>query len=184
MVAKKIIELATTERLATIVFASKKDGLTRLCVNYPRLDTVTMSSLYPPSCMDQCHDRLGEVTELPMLDANSADWQIGIDRRDRDKTALVSHQGLYTFTRISSWVKHTPTSFQRVVDVVIVSISWQLALVHLDDIVAFSKNAVDRTGRGHRELRIMYKVAVTLKLKKRKFSAETIDYLGHVIRPG
>lgn len=46
MLAKKVIESATTEWAAPILFATKKHGSLRFCVGYRKLDAVTISDLY------------------------------------------------------------------------------------------------------------------------------------------
>lgn len=69
-------------------------------------------------------------------------------------------------------------------DVIISSVLWQLALAHLDDIVMFSRRPQDYIEQVRRTLRLLYKASVIRKLKKWKFFAENIDYLGHVNRTG
>lgn len=69
-------------------------------------------------------------------------------------------------------------------DGIFASVPWQFAVVYMDDIVVFSKLPKNHIEQGRCVLRKLYKAGVTLKLKKGKFFTETIDYLGHVIRPG
>lgn len=69
-------------------------------------------------------------------------------------------------------------------DVILTSVRWQFALADLNDIFVFSKSPQDHTKQVWRVLRLACKAGVTPKLKKRKFFAETIDYLGHIIWPG
>lgn len=47
MVTEKVSETATTECAATIVFAHKKNGSTCFCVDYYRLNAVTIRESYP-----------------------------------------------------------------------------------------------------------------------------------------
>lgn len=57
-------------------------------------------------------------------------------------------------------------------------------MVYLDDILVFSKFPVDDIAQARRVLTLLYEAGVTLKVKKYKYFTETIDYLGHIIRPG
>lgn len=59
-------------------------------------------------------------------------------------------------------------------------VRWQFALVYLDVIVVFSKSSADHIKQVRRVSLLFYEAVVTLKPKRCKFFAETIDYLYHV----
>jgi Reverse transcriptase (RNA-dependent DNA polymerase) len=54
----------------------------------------------------------------------------------------------------------------------------------LDDIIVFSKTPAEHMARLEAVLHRLYRAGLTLNLKKCHFFKETVDYLGHVIRPG
>lgn len=54
----------------------------------------------------------------------------------------------------------------------------------MDDTVVSSRSPPDHIEQFRRVLQVFYEACVTVKLKKCKYFAETIDYLSHVIRPG
>lgn len=118
------------------------------------------------------------------LRASSGYWKTEIDERDRDKTAFTSNHGLYRFTRIPFGLKNPLETFQRAIVVIISSVCSQFGPVHFDEIVVLSKSPADHIEKVWCVLGLLYEASVTLKLKKYKFFAERIDYLGFVIRPG
>lgn len=63
------------------------------------------------------------------------------------------------------------------------TLRWQYALSYLDDIVIFSRTPQEHIGHVRKVLTLLHDAGVTLQLKKCKFFTETINYLGHVIRP-
>lgn len=70
-------------------------------------------------------------------------------------------------------------------DVILSSVIWQSELLYLDDIVVFSKNANNNHKAQLRQvLTGLRDAGVTIKLKRRSFFEEKINYLGHVIQPG
>lgn len=79
------------------MFATKKDGNTRFCVYYRKLNAVTKRDLNSIPRMDECIEFLGDATVFSMLDANRGYRQIRIDKADGDKTALTPHHRLYRF---------------------------------------------------------------------------------------
>ncbi len=57
-------------------------------------------------------------------------------------------------------------------------------LVYLDDVIAFSRTIEEHFEHLQDVLRLLEEAGVTLKLKKCQLFCDTVDYLGHVIRPG
>lgn len=59
----------------------------------------------------------------------------------------------------------------------------QFTIVDLEDIVVFSKSLTDRFQRVRRVMRLFHDAEGKLKVTRCKLFVETIDDLGHVIRP-
>ena len=57
-------------------------------------------------------------------------------------------------------------------------------MVYLDDVIVFSNSKKDHLAHVAEALTLLGNAGLSLKLKKCHFFAETVDYLGHVIRPG
>jgi len=184
MLAQKVIEPANSEWASPVVFAPKKDGSLRFCVDYRRLNELTPRDAYPIPRMDECLDSLGDATVFSTLDANSGYWQIQLDETAKDLTSFTSHFGLFRYTRMPFGLKNAPATFQRVMDVILSSVRWQFALVYLDDIFVFSTTVEDHFDHVRTVLGLLKDAGVTLRLDKCHFFSEAVDYLGHVVRPG
>ena len=97
--ADGVIEPAQSEWASPILFAPKADGTLRFCVDYRRLNAMTLRDTYPIPRMDECIDSLGDAVIFSTLDCNAGYWQIRLAHGDRDKTTFVCHAGtclLYT----------------------------------------------------------------------------------------
>lgn len=66
----EVIEPATKEWASLVVFAPKKDGSIRFCVDYPKLSAINVRDSYPLSRTDECIDPLGNARIFSTLDAN------------------------------------------------------------------------------------------------------------------
>jgi hypothetical protein len=91
MLQEGVIEPATYEWASPVVLITKPDGSVRICVDYRKLNALTIKDSYPLSRMDECLDSLGDATVLSTLDCNSGYWQILMKEEDQNKTAFVTH---------------------------------------------------------------------------------------------
>ena len=79
---------------------------------------------------------------------------------------------------------NAPATFQRTVDMLLSGYRWRTCLVYLDDIIVFSNTAEEHVDHVREVLKVLKESGFSLKLKKCKFFAMSVDYLDHVIRPG
>jgi hypothetical protein len=119
MLAQQVIEPATCEWASPIVLAPKSDGTLRLCVDYRRLNMITVPDTYTLQRMDECIDSLGDAVVFTTLDCNSDYWQIPVHPGDRDKTTFTSHYGTYRFLRLPFGLRNAPATFQRAIDIIL-----------------------------------------------------------------
>jgi RNase H-like domain found in reverse transcriptase/Reverse transcriptase (RNA-dependent DNA polymerase)/Integrase zinc binding domain/Integrase core domain/Chromo (CHRromatin Organisation MOdifier) domain len=184
MMTQGVIEPAMSEWASPIVLVSKSDGSLRFCVDYRRLNAITVPDTYPLPRMDECIDSLGDAAIFTTLDCNSGYWQIPVDPPDRDKTTFTSHYGTYRFRRLPFGLRNAPATFQRAIDVILSGIKWKTCLVYLDDVIIFSPDRETHLAHVDEALSLLRHAGLSLKLRKCRFFSEAVDYLGHVIRPG
>jgi hypothetical protein len=79
------IEPARSPFGAGVLFASKKDGTKRLCVDYRALNKITVKDTYPIPRIDETIDKLREATVFSKMDLTQGFHQIRVhpDHRDR-----------------------------------------------------------------------------------------------------
>jgi len=140
MLEHGVIEPATTPWASPVVLAPKKDGSYRFCVNFRRLNSITVRDSYPLPRIDECVDSLGDAQYLSTLDCNWGYWQIPLREVDKDKTTFVCHSGSYRFNRMTFGLNTAPATFQRALNIVLSAYKWQTCLVYLDDIVVYSRD--------------------------------------------
>ena len=107
-----------------------------------------------------------------------------IHPKDRHKTAFVRHSGTYECLRMPFGLTNAPASFQRALDMILTKYKWKTCLVYLDDVIIFSKTVEEHIQHVDEVLSYLAKAGVTLKIAKCKFFTTTVEYLGHIIRPG
>jgi transposase InsO family protein len=184
MLKEGVIEATQSEWASPVVLVPKPDGSMRFCIDYRKLNQLTVRDAYPLPRMDECIDSLGEAKVFSTLDCNCGYWQIPVDSADQDKTTFTSHEGLFRFKRMPFGLMNAPATFQRVVDMTLSGLNWKICLVYLDDIIVFSPSYEEHIRDLDIVLGRLYGAGLSLKLKKCFFFKETVNYLGHVIQPG
>jgi hypothetical protein len=160
MLKAEVIERATSEWAIPIVLIAKPDGSTRFCVDYRRLNAVTVRDSYPLPRMDEFIHSLGDARIFTTLYCNSGYWQIPVRPEDREKTTFPSHEGHYWFLRMPFGLGNAPATFHSFVDITLSGLTWKTCLVYLDDIIFFSKTPTEHMAHLDAVLHRLYRAGL------------------------
>ena len=72
----------------------KKDGSTRFCVDYRRMNSLTVKDAYPLPRIDDSLRFLGNQQWFSTMDLASRHWQVAMSADTKLKAAFVTHEGL------------------------------------------------------------------------------------------
>ena len=167
-----------------MLLAPKKDGNLRFCVDFRRLNALTIPDTYPLPRMEDCIDSLRKARLFTTMDALWGYWQVPIAERDLDKTTFTSHLGTFRYKRMPFGLRNAPATFQRALDIILSGVRWKTCRVYIDGVVIFSKKEEEHFARASHVLTLLEEAGVKLKLKKCFFFHQRVKYLGHVITPG
>ena len=93
MLQKDIVEQSSNPWASPIVLVKKKDGSTRFCVDYRKLNSVTKKDAYPLPQIDDTLDTLHGSMWFTTLDLASGYWQVEVEKRDQHRTAFSTPNG-------------------------------------------------------------------------------------------
>ena len=96
----------------------KKDGSVRFCIDYRKLNDVTVPDQYPLPRIDDVLDALDQGRYFTVIDLKAGYWQIPMHKGDAEKTAFRTADGLFHFTVMPFGLRNAPATFQRLMDVV------------------------------------------------------------------
>ena len=137
--------------------------------------------------LDDLLDQLGKSKYFSALDLAAGYWQVRVHSDSQEKTAFITHQGLYDFRVMPFGLCNAPAVFQRLMQRVIMGLNPEegpdFVAVYLDGVLIFSETLEDHL----RHVRIVIEqvMATGLKLKPVKchFVRQEVEYLGHLITP-
>ena len=182
-----IIQPSSSPWASPIVLVRKKDGGLRICVDYRMLNSVTKLDRFPLPRIDDLLDQLGQLQFFTMLDLASGFWQVSVDDQSREKTAFVTHCGLFEFRVMPFGLTNAPAVFQRLMQRVLEGAnpedSPDFVDVYIDDVLLFSHTAEDHIKHLRVVLAKLRRASLMLKPSKCHFIRKSIQYLGHVITP-
>ena len=97
MQSQGVIRPSTSAWASPIVLVEKKDGSIRLCVDYRRLNSITVFDAYPISRIEEVVEQLGNSEYISSIDLSKGYWQIPLNEDTQKKSAFVTPFGLYEF---------------------------------------------------------------------------------------
>ena len=183
MEEKGVIERSVSEWASPIVLVGKKDGGTRLCVDFRRLNEVTHMDAYPMPRVDEMIDKLGSARYLTTLDLSRGYWQVPVSKESQPLTAFVTPFGLYQFRVMPFGLNGAPATFQRLMDHVLRGLE-EFSATYIDDVVIFSLTWESHLENVRTVLGQLRQVGLTAKPWKCQFGMDECTYLGHVVGGG
>ena len=139
MLDKGVISPSKSPWASPIVLVRKKDGSTRFCVDYRKVNAVTHKDAYPLPRVDDTLDTLSGSIWFSTIDLKSGYWQVEVAPKDREKTAFCTQEGLFEFNVMPFGLCNAPATFQRLMDCVLAGLQWATCLVYIDDIIIMGK---------------------------------------------
>ena len=86
-----------------VVWARKRDGSFRMCIDYCKLNAVTSRDVQPLPRVDDILKSLDGACYFSCLDLASGYWQVKVAAKDRAKTAFVTPQGQFEWVSNAIW---------------------------------------------------------------------------------
>ena len=176
-----VIEPSAGPWASPIVLVQKKDGSTRFCVDYRKLNDVTRKDAYPLPRIDATLDTLHGSKWFSTLDLCSGYWQVEVAEEDRAKTAFCTTEGLFQFRVMPFGLCNAPATFQRLMDLVLSGLQWGECLVYLDDVIVLGRTFDEHLHNLCLVLQRFREAGLRLKPSKCCFFRTRVHYLGHVI---
>ena len=175
------IEPSTSPWAANLVPVRKKSGKIRFCVDWRGLNRVTIKDSYPMPNINAILGRLAGSTCFSSIDCSGAFHAVMLEEDDKEKSAFYSPWGLFQFTCLGFGMTNGPSTYSRLVELVLQGISPEEALAFLDDALVHGKNFKEHLVNLTKTLRAYRKSGLKLSPEKCQFFRQSVDFLGHCV---
>jgi transposase InsO family protein len=179
-----VIERSKSPWSSNAFVVPKSDGSQRFVINYKPLNAITIPDQYPMSRMDDMLSILGQCQYFSTFDLAKGFYQISMAPEDKEKTAFISHHGLWQFKRLPMGLRNSPATFVRCIDQVLGDLKWKICCVYFDDILIFSRTFDEHLEHIQMVLSRLQEAGLTIHPGKVQLCRQKLKFLGHIIEPG
>ena len=128
---------------SSVVMVRTKDGGWRMCVDYRLLNSVTKFDCFPLPRLDEALNAFAGATVFSSIDLAMAYHQVPVKLIDVEKTAFITHVGLFEMAKMLFGLCNAPSTYQRLMISILQVLIGRICLAYLDDVIIFSKRRAD-----------------------------------------
>lgn len=181
LLADGVIEESCSPWASPVVLVKKKNGEWRFCIDYRRLNSVTVKDCHPLPRVDDTLDALAGSLWFSTLDFSNGYWQVEVAEGDREKTAFTTGRGLYQWRSMPMGLTNSPATFQRMMELVLRGLPWQVCMVYLDDVLIYSPTFEDHLFNLREVFTRIQAAGLRLNPTKCHLARDHVVFLGHVV---
>ena len=177
----KLIEPTHSYWAAPSILVKRKDGSYRIVVDYRDLNKQIEKTSWPLPRINEVIDSLDGNCHFSNIDLTSGYFQTALDEESQKVTAFVTPMGLYKWKRLPIGLASAPGAFQNLLELIMAGLSYEVALVYLDDIVIFGRSFEEHLNRPDLVLGRLKDAGLKMQGSQCRFFQEKIHFLGHTV---
>ena len=175
----QVIEETSSNWSSPIVLVKKPDGSERFCVDYRKLNDLTIKDNYPMPNVQSKINKLHGCNLFTSLDCTSGYWQIQLSERAKQFAAFICSHGLFDFNYMPFGLCNAGATFQRVIELILIKLKNSTA--YIDDILTFSKGFEDHYNHLEKLFERLRQANLKVKPSKCKIACDNVMFLGYNI---
>ena len=163
-----------------VLLVRKKDGLLRFCIDFRKLNSLTVKDSHPLPRICKTLESLTGAAHFSTFDMNSGFWQVPMAKESKQYTAFtLGSMGFYECESMPFGLCNAPPTFQRLMQNCLGELNLTYCLIYLDDVIVFS----DMPDEHLRRMRVVFdrlcEHGLKLKPSKCEVLKSEINYLAH-----
>jgi len=182
LLAKGIIRESTSEYASPVVLTKKKNGETRMCIDFRKLNKITARDNFPLSLIEDQLDLLAGKKYFTTLDLKDGFFHIKMHEESIKYTSFVTPLGQYEYVKMLFGLKGAPLKFQRYVTQIFKDlIDTGEISVYLDNFLIATETIEHHYYILEKVFKLLVANRLELRLDKCRFLQTKLDYLGYTV---
>ena len=182
MMTMGVIRESSSQYASPVVVVKKKDNTNRVCVDYRKLNKLTVFDPEPMPTAEHLFQKLNGDKYFTRIDLSKGYWQISIPEDDIPKTAFVTPDGSYEFLKMPFGMINSAATLKRAMK----------KLLHgLDNVEFYWDDILVHTRTWEEHIKVLQELftrllaaGMTIRPTKCLFGVNTVDFLGHRLEEG
>ncbi|GJY23487.1 reverse transcriptase domain-containing protein [Tanacetum coccineum] len=167
--------------LSNPVMVKKHDGTWRMCVDFKDLNNACPKDCYPLPEIDWKVESLCGYSFKCFLDAYKGYHQIKMAKEDEEKTAFITSQGIFCYSKMPFGLKNAGSTYQRLVDKAFQRQIGRNLEVYVDDLVIKSRTEEEIIRDITETFKTLRQINMKLNPKKCTFGMQEGMFLGYKV---
>jgi hypothetical protein len=184
MLSKGLIRPSASPWGSPVLFVDKQDGTIRLCVDYCKLNEVTIKNKYPLPKIEDLFDQLNGARVFSKIDLRTRYHQLKVKESNIPKTAFTTRYRLFEYIVMSFGLTNAPAYFMNLMNKVFMKFLDKFVVVFIDDILVYSKTEEEHAEHVRLVLGTLREHQLYAKFSKCEFLLKEVGFLGHVLSAG
>jgi hypothetical protein len=179
MLEANFIRDSTSPWSSSIILVPRPDNTKRICIDYRRLNAVSVPDVFPLPRTQDILDSLSGSSLFTSFDLKAGYWQTQLDETSIHKTAFTTADGHNEFLRTPLRLLNAPSQFCRLMQILLGK--YKFVSVYLDDITIHSQTFNEHIEHIKTVLTLLRKAKLKLNKKKCVWLVSSIKLLGHIV---
>ena len=165
-----------------VVIVQKKSGEIHLCVDYRKLNSITIQDAFPLPCIGEALQVVHNCNVFTSFNLAQGYLLLAMAEDDIKKTTFrAGSSGLYEFTYVPFGLSNAGSSFCRLMEQCLGDQQFVTLLLYLDDICIFAPDVSTMLDQIELVFNQLKSFNLKIKLKKCYFFQACVIFLGHVL---
>ena len=174
-----VIERSESSYGHPIVMVKKPDGSNRFCIDFRKMNQVTV---FDPEPIPNPQDIFASLTGskyFTKFDLTKGYWQLALEDKDKEKTAFLTPEGKFQFKYMPFGLVTAGAQFTKLMRIVLKGISNVVSFI--DDTLIFHKDWKSHVETVELVLARLREVNLGVRPKKCAVAFNSVEFLGHIV---